>query len=142
MSNVHLYHEPDGTDPADYCLTWPYSVTFSTSFHNFSYYEPIGVRGYDDVDFPAYYFRGLGLSTIITSTDMRYPFFWTHIEDKNTRYQAYNILRYGTNAGDNIYRFVRNGVDYIDKIKTALTLASNEDIVGVIQLPMTDRLNT
>lgn len=110
-------------------------MTFSTAFHNYSYWQAI--QEGEDVNWS---FIGLGLTTPIIDT--RYPFFWTHIEDKNTRYQAYNILRKGVNAGDNVYRFVRNGVDYIDKIKTALTLASNEDIVGVIQLPMTDRLNT
>jgi hypothetical protein len=117
----------------------PSPVTFSTFFGNFSYWESLAEK--DLVFYPAY-FHGLGLTTLIPASGTRYPFFWTHIEDKNTRYQAYNILRYGTNAGDNIYRFVRNGVDYSDKIKAALTLASNEDIVGVIQLPMTDRLNT
>jgi hypothetical protein len=119
----------------------PSPVTFSTFFGNFSYWESFAATEADPVFFPAY-FHGLGLTTLIPASGTRYPFFWTHIEDKNTRYQAYNILRKGTNSGDNVYRFVRNGVDYIDKIKTALTLASNEDIVGVIQLPMTDRLNT
>ena len=119
----------------------PSPVTFSTSFGNFSYWESFATTEEDPGFFPAY-FHGLGLTTLIPASGTRYPFFWTHIEDKNTRYQAYNILRYGTNSGDNVYRFTRNGVDYIDKIKTALTLASNEDIVGVIQLPMADRLNT
>ena len=128
MSDQHLYYLPTYN-------VYPVPVTFSTVFHNYSYWKAI--KEGENVQ---WYFNGLGLETHITDT--RYPFFWTHIEDKNTRYQAYNILRYGTNAGDNVYRFTRNGVDYIDKIKTALTLASNEDIVGVIQLPMADRLNT
>lgn len=128
MSDQHLYYLPEYN-------IYPIPVTFSTAFHNYSYWHAI--QEGEDVNWS---FIGLGLTTPIIDT--RYPFFWTHIEDKNTRYQAYNILRKGTNAGDNVYRFVRNGVDYSDKIKTALTLASNEDIVGVIQLPMTDRLNT
>ena len=128
MSDQHLYYFPTYN-------IYPVPVTFSTAFHNYSYWKAI-----EEGENVQWYFNGLGLETHITDT--RYPFFWTHIEDKNTRYQAYNILRYGTNAGDNVYRFTRNGVDYIDKIKTALTLASNEDIVGVIQLPMADRLNT
>ena len=128
MSDQHLYYLPTYN-------VYPVPVTFSTAFHNYAYWKVI-TEGEDT----NWYFNGLGLETYITGT--RYPFFWTHIEDKNTRYQAYNILRYGANSGDNVYRFTRNGVDYIDKIKTALTLASNEDIVGVIQLPMADRLNT
>jgi len=128
MSDQHLYYLPTYN-------VYPVTVTFSTAFHNYSYWKAIQESGVTN-----WYFNGLGLETLITGT--RYPFFWTHIEDKNTRYQGYNILRKGVNAGDNIYRFVRNGADYSDKIKAALTLASNEDIVGVIQLPMTDRLNT
>jgi hypothetical protein len=138
----HLYYLP-------IYKRFPSPVTFSTFFGNFSYWESFAATEADRVFFPAY-FHGLGLTTLILADVItpdgyratRSPFFWTHIEDKNTRYQGYNILRKGVNAGDNVYRFVRNGVDYIDKIKTALTLASNEDIVGVIQLPMTDRLNT
>lgn len=115
-----------------YYNIYPVTVTFSSSFNNFTYAESANEL----------YLNGLGIITDVTDLFQLRPKFWTHIEDKNTRYQAYNILRYGTNSGDNVYRFTRNGVDYSDKIKTALTLASNEDIVGVIQLPMADRLNT
>lgn len=117
-----------------YYNIYPVTLTFSSSFNNFTYAESVNES--------SLYLNGLGIITDVTDLSQLRPKFWTHIEDKNTRYQAYNILRYGTNSGDNVYRFTRNGVDYSDKIKTALTLASNEDIVGVIQLPMADRLNT
>lgn len=115
----------------------PHPVTFSTEFGNFSYWQ--GPNG------DSYNFIGLGLTTKIMTEypgHLRYPYFWTHIEDHNTRLQGYNILRIGTYAGDNVYRLCRNGVSYLSIIKSALGVAEDKDIVGVVYFPMTDRLNT
>lgn len=95
-------------------------------------------------------FTALGVNTPTgaedpDNPDYRFPHLWAHIEDGNTRIQGVALYRQQTNLSDNVRIMQRNGVDILASILAALSAKESETIeeqnlIGVAQLPMTDRL--
>lgn len=111
-----------------------HTYTFSSAVVNYSYSSKVG--GVHE------YFHALGEDFLKFPNDGRIPYFWNHVEQGNTRIQGIGMLRANSDQGDNIKRIQRNGVEYKSKILTGVGIADEANLLGIVYLPMTDRLNT
>lgn len=78
--------------------------------------------------------------------DLRRPAMWMHIEAGNSLIQGVVMYRLTMDNNDNIRIIKRNGVDFKSDILTALSekegeIITENNLIGVAYLPMTDRLN-
>lgn len=119
------------------------AYTFSSAAGNYDYsskrggvHEYFHALGEDFLKFPS--------ETVeeYTEADGRIPYFWNHIEQGNTRIQGIGMVREDSDEGDNIKRIQRNGIEYKSKILTGVGIADEDNLLGIVYLPMTDRLNT
>lgn len=95
-------------------------------------------------------FTALGVNTPTgaedpDNPDYRFPHLWAHIEDGNTRIQGVVLYRQTNDKGDNVRIIQQNGIDILTRILAALNAKEGEiideqNLIGVAQLPMTERL--